>query len=98
MEFVEGETLAAWLAAAPRSWREIRDVFAAAGEGLAAAHDAGLVHRDFKPQNVMVGRDGSVRVMDFGLASDSSDIEAGDGGRRSTSPGRRGANVPRPSR
>ena len=78
MEFVEGETLAAWLDAAPRSWREIRDVFAAAGEGLAAAHEAGLVHRDFKPQNVMVARDGSVRVMDFGLASDSSVIEGSD--------------------
>ena len=78
MEFIEGETLAAWLAAAPRSWRAIRDVFAAAGEGLAAAHHAGLVHRDFKPQNVMVARDGSVRVMDFGLASDSSLIEAGE--------------------
>ncbi len=77
MEFIEGETLAAWLAAAPRSWSEIRDVFSAAGEGLAAAHEAGLVHRDFKPQNVMVGRDGSVRVMDFGLASDSSVVEAG---------------------
>src|SRR5262249_23032528 len=62
MEFVEGETLAAWLASAPRTWRQIRDVFVAAGEGLAAAHDAGLVHRDFKPQNVMVGRDGLVRV------------------------------------
>ena len=72
MEFIDGETLAAWLAAAPRSWRAIRDVFAAAGEGLAAAHEVGLVHRDFKPQNVMVGRDGAVRVMDFGLASDSS--------------------------
>jgi len=78
MEFIEGETLAAWLAATPRAWREISDVFAAAGEGLAAAHEAGLVHRDFKPQNVMVGRDGSVRVMDFGLASDSSVVEAGD--------------------
>ena len=78
MEFVEGETLAAWLASTPRAWREIRDVFAAAGEGLAAAHEAGLVHRDFKPQNVMVGRDGSVRVMDFGLASDSSLLEGGD--------------------
>ena len=85
MEFIEGETLAAWLDAAPRSWREIRDVFAAAGEGLAAAHEAGLVHRDFKPQNVMVGRDGSVRVMDFGLASDSSVIERGERP-RSTSP------------
>ena len=72
MEFIEGETLSAWLAAAPRSWQAIRDVFVAAGQGLAAAHGAGLVHRDFKPQNVMVGRDGSVRVMDFGLASGAS--------------------------
>jgi tetratricopeptide (TPR) repeat protein/tRNA A-37 threonylcarbamoyl transferase component Bud32 len=78
MEFIEGETVAAWLAAAPRAWREVRDVFAAAGEGLAAAHEAGLVHRDFKPQNVMVARDGSVRVMDFGLASDSSVMERSD--------------------
>jgi eukaryotic-like serine/threonine-protein kinase len=73
MEFLEGETLSAWLAAAARSWRTVRDLFIAAGEGLAAAHEAGLVHRDFKPQNVMVGRDGAVRVMDFGLASDTSD-------------------------
>jgi tetratricopeptide (TPR) repeat protein/tRNA A-37 threonylcarbamoyl transferase component Bud32 len=78
MEFIEGETLAGWLDAAPRGWRAIRDVFAAAAEGLAAAHEAGLVHRDFKPQNVMVARDGSVRVMDFGLASDSSVIEESD--------------------
>jgi tRNA A-37 threonylcarbamoyl transferase component Bud32 len=78
MEFVEGQTLAGWLAASPRSWREIRDVFVAAGAGLAAAHEAGLVHRDFKPQNVMVGRDGSVRVMDFGLAADVSELDADD--------------------
>jgi eukaryotic-like serine/threonine-protein kinase len=77
MEFIDGETLAAWLAATPRSWRAIRELFAAAGEGLAAAHDAGLVHRDFKPQNVMVGRDGSVRVMDFGLASDTTELAGG---------------------
>ena len=77
MEFVDGETLAAWLEAAPRNWHEIREVFVAAGRGLAAAHEAGLVHRDFKPQNVMVGRDGSVRVMDFGLASDRSHGDAG---------------------
>jgi len=79
MEFIEGETLSAWLDAAPRSWRAVRDVFVAAGEGLAAAHEAGLVHRDFKPQNVMVARDGGVRVMDFGLASDMSGAD-GDGG------------------
>jgi tetratricopeptide (TPR) repeat protein len=68
MEFVEGHTLRYWLQAEPRSWREIVRVFAQAGHGLAAAHRAGLVHRDFKPDNVMVGRDGQVRVMDFGLA------------------------------
>jgi tetratricopeptide (TPR) repeat protein len=77
MEFVDGTTLAAWLAEAPRGWREIRDAFAAAGDGLAAAHDAGLVHRDFKPQNVMVAGDGAVRVMDFGLAHD---VSLGGGG------------------
>jgi formylglycine-generating enzyme required for sulfatase activity len=68
MEFVDGQTIDAWLAAGPRSWRQILDVFLAAGRGLAAAHAAGIVHRDFKPQNVMIGRNGAVRVMDFGLA------------------------------
>ena len=51
-----------------RSWREILDVFIQAGRGLAAAHAVGLVHRDFKPANVMIGDDGRVRVLDFGLA------------------------------
>jgi tetratricopeptide (TPR) repeat protein len=68
MEFVDGRTVKEWLADAPRSRREILDVFIAAARGLAAAHAAGLVHRDFKPHNVMVGKDGGVRVMDFGLA------------------------------
>ncbi len=68
MEFVEGRDLASWLKAADRGWREVVEVFAAAGEGLGAAHRAGLVHRDFKPSNVMVGSDGRVRVTDFGLA------------------------------
>ena len=68
MEFVEGNTVTYWLQAAPRSWQEILKVFMAAGRGLAAAHEKGLVHRDFKPDNVMVGRDSQVRVMDFGLA------------------------------
>jgi tetratricopeptide (TPR) repeat protein len=74
MEFVEGRTLTEWLAAEPHTSGQIRDVFLAAGRGLAAAHEAGLVHRDFKPPNVMVGRDGSVRVMDFGLAADMSEV------------------------
>jgi tetratricopeptide (TPR) repeat protein len=68
MEFVEGRTVTAWLHAGQRTRREIMDVYLAAGRGLAAAHAAGLVHRDFKPDNVMVTVDGQVRVMDFGLA------------------------------
>jgi serine/threonine protein kinase/tetratricopeptide (TPR) repeat protein len=68
MEFVDGETLDAWLAAKPRGWAEILDVFVAAGHGLSAAHAAKIIHRDFKPQNVMIAKDGVVRVMDFGLA------------------------------
>ncbi len=68
MEFVEGSTVGYWLQAKPRSPREVLEVFAAAGRGLAAAHAAGIIHRDFKPDNVMLTKDGQVRVMDFGLA------------------------------
>jgi eukaryotic-like serine/threonine-protein kinase len=66
MELVPGPTLADWLAQARRTWREIAAVFLQAGRGLEAAHDAGIVHRDFKPSNVIVGD--RVRVADFGLA------------------------------
>jgi eukaryotic-like serine/threonine-protein kinase len=68
MEYIRGDTLRGWLAAAPRTWREIVDMLLAAGRGLAAAHAAELVHRDFKPENVLVGEDGRARVSDFGLA------------------------------
>jgi tetratricopeptide (TPR) repeat protein len=67
MEKVEGGTLREWLKV-PRRWREIVTMFVQAGRGLAAAHDAGIVHRDFKPENVLVGTDGRARVADFGLA------------------------------
>ncbi|MBS2025010.1 MAG: protein kinase, partial [Deltaproteobacteria bacterium] len=68
MEYVEGQTLRAWLAERKRPWSEIVAAFAQAGAGLQAAHQSGLVHRDFKPDNVLVCGDGRVRVTDFGLA------------------------------
>ncbi len=68
MEYVDGQTLGVWLRERPRTWREIVTVFVAAAGGLAAAHDVGLVHRDIKPDNLIVGSDGRVRVLDFGLA------------------------------
>ncbi|HEY8379437.1 MAG TPA: serine/threonine-protein kinase, partial [Nannocystis sp.] len=75
MEFVAGRTLTAWLKEQPRRWPEIVDVLSHAGEGLAAAHDAGIVHRDFKPDNVLIGDDGRVRVLDFGLARAAADAD-----------------------
>jgi predicted Ser/Thr protein kinase len=68
MEYIRGTTLRGWLAQAPRDWRDIVAMVSACGRGLAAAHAAGLVHRDFKPENVLVGDDGRARVGDFGLA------------------------------
>jgi hypothetical protein len=67
MELVDGSTLEDWLSASPRSEREIIAAFTLAGRGLAAAHAAGLVHRDFKPRNVLRHKDGRIAVTDFGL-------------------------------
>jgi tetratricopeptide (TPR) repeat protein len=67
MELVEGTTLKKWLKTR-RPWRHVVRMFTGAGRGLAAAHAAGVVHRDFKPANVLVGNDERPRVVDFGLA------------------------------
>ena len=85
MEYVEGTTLKAWLAARPRSWRAILDAYLQAGRGIAAAHAAGIVHRDFKPDNAMIDEQstsassdaiGRVRVLDFGLARATGQIDS----------------------
>jgi tetratricopeptide (TPR) repeat protein len=78
MELVAGTTLRGWLHDRPRRWREIVEMFVAAGRGLAAAHAAGLVHRDFKPDNVLIGADGRPRVTDFGLVVGAGDDDGED--------------------
>ena len=94
MDRVEGTTLKHWLREKPRGWKEVVAAFVQAARGLGAAHAAGMVHRDFKPSNVLVGNDGRVRVTDFGLAraagpsanplervpGDTTSSESGDGG------------------
>ena len=75
LERVDGVTLRVWLRDRRRTTEEILDVFLAAAHGLEAAHAAGIVHRDFKPDNVLVGRDGRVRVADFGLAMPTTQRE-----------------------
>ncbi len=69
MEYVEGRTLADWVKSARPPWHRILNVYLQAARGLAAAHEMGLVHRDFKPSNAMIDRDGQARVLDFGLAT-----------------------------
>jgi serine/threonine protein kinase len=71
MELIHGETLADWLRASRRTPAAILDAFVAAGRGLTAAHAAGIVHRDFKPRNVLRGDDGRIVVTDFGLAREA---------------------------
>ena len=91
MELVEGQTVYHWRAKAKPSRAQLLEVFLAAGRGLAAAHKAGIVHRDFKPSNVIVGDDGRVRVADFGLA------RAGDPTPGDRTPPRPGTPAPTPT-
>jgi serine/threonine protein kinase len=90
MEFVEGETLQRWLLRSPRPpIEQLIDVFLQVGRGLAAAHRAGLVHRDVKPENMMLGDDGRVLVLDFGIAREGllADDDEGDEGDEPTEAG-----------
>ena len=77
MEFVDGPTLDDWCDEHRDDVGAVLEMFIAAGRGLAAAHRAGIIHRDFKPSNVMVGSDGRPRVLDFGLAQ-APEIDAGE--------------------
>lgn len=77
MELVDGATLGHWVADEKPPWAEIVRAYLQAGEGLHAAHEAGIVHRDFKPSNALMAADGRVRVLDFGLATESA-LATGD--------------------
>ena len=72
MEFVQGCTLKQWLARNKPDWQTVLTLFTDVARAIAAAHAAGLIHRDVKPDNILVGEDGRVRVTDFGLARPSS--------------------------
>ncbi len=87
MELIVGETLRRWCGGEARPWADVRALFLGCGRGLAAAHQAGLVHRDFKPGNVLVSEDGTPRVADFGLALEVQFADdASETGRRTTRP------------
>jgi eukaryotic-like serine/threonine-protein kinase len=75
MELVRGDTIDDWLDSRQRHWREVVAVFNQAARGLQAVHAAGLVHRDFKPSNVIVGDEGRVRILDFGIVSAANALD-----------------------
>jgi eukaryotic-like serine/threonine-protein kinase len=66
MEYIDGQHLRTWQT--DKSWHDVLEAYAQAGDGLAAAHARGILHLDFKPSNALMGRDGRVRVVDFGLS------------------------------
>jgi serine/threonine protein kinase len=77
MELIDGQTLGDWVQERPRRWPEVLRILTDAAAGVTAAHAVGLVHRDLKPGNVMISRDGRVRVMDFGLAHATTSVDIG---------------------
>jgi serine/threonine protein kinase/tetratricopeptide (TPR) repeat protein len=79
MELIEGMSLREWIKT-KRTWREVVRVIVTAGRGLAAAHAAGIVHRDIKPDNIVLAKDGTPKLVDFGLARDLGDksVESGE--------------------
>jgi serine/threonine protein kinase len=77
MEWIDGVDGQAWMKQ-PRGWRAVREVFVEAARGLAAAHDAGIQHRDFKPENMLIGNDGRVVVADFGIAESLRSVDDPD--------------------
>ncbi len=90
MQYVAGSTLRQWMKQ-EHPWRRVVETLVAAGRGLAAAHEAGLMHRDFKPANVLLAEDGGVKVTDFGLAKPAGARERSGSGSGSGSGSRSGS-------
>src|SRR5580698_6976484 len=67
-EFVDGGTLKSWAQRQPRSWEEVAELLTGVADGLATAHQAGILHRDIKPDNILVTTSGYAKLADFGLA------------------------------
>jgi tetratricopeptide (TPR) repeat protein len=78
MEFIDGVTLREWRGSEPRAVRDVVAMYIQAGRGLEAAHAAGILHRDFKPDNVVVDATGRARVLDFGVARVDAEVSADD--------------------